>query len=216
MVRTGGITEKNDGSFNTKTQAREFYEKAKQEQKADRFFPERYQSGGYESVEDAIDRYLQMTTTKKDQRGNRCFARWWGDRFTGQRLNVICTASLEQARQDLLAKGCSPQRVNRYMEWIRHFLNIMVRDGELPNNPAAKLTMFKEPSGKMRFLSEQEEARLSEVLGPTYARWVRFAILTGLRRAEQFGLRWSGRRPGARASHLAQHQGRWSAVRALE
>jgi hypothetical protein len=39
MVRTGGITEKNDGSFNTKTQAREFYEKAKQEQKADRFFP---------------------------------------------------------------------------------------------------------------------------------------------------------------------------------
>jgi integrase len=183
--------ERRFGGFTSKTQARDFYEKAKQEQKADRFFPERYQSGGYELVQDAIDRYLQRTTTKKDQRGNRCFARWWGERFTGQRLNAIGTEALEAARQDLLTKGCSPQRVNRYMEWIRHMLNILVRDGKLLSNPAAKLTMFKEPSGTIRFLSENEEAKLTEVLGPIYARWVRFAILTGLRRAEQFALRWS-------------------------
>jgi hypothetical protein len=158
--------ERRFGGFTCKTQARDFYEKAKQEQKADRFFPERYQSGGYELVQDAIDRYLQRTTTKKDQRGNRCFARWWGERFTGQRLNAIGTGALEAARQDLLTKGCSPQRVNRYMEWIRHMLNMLVRDGKLPSNSAAKLTMYKEPSGKMRFLSEQEEAKLTEVLGP--------------------------------------------------
>jgi integrase len=183
--------ERRFGGFVSKTQARDFYEKAKQEQKADRFFPERYQSGGYELVQDAINRYLQRTTTKKDQRGNRGFARWWGERFKGQRLNVIGTGALERAREDLLAKGCSPQRVNRYMEWIRHLLNMLVRDGKLHSNPAAKLTMYKEPSGKIRFLSEQEEAMLTEVLGPIYGRWVRFAILTGLRRAEQFALRWS-------------------------
>ena len=45
-------------AFSTKTAARDFYEKAKQEQKTGRFFPERYQHGGYELIEDTIDRYL--------------------------------------------------------------------------------------------------------------------------------------------------------------
>lgn len=35
------------GSFPNKTKAREFNEKAKLEQKEGRFFPERYQHGGY-------------------------------------------------------------------------------------------------------------------------------------------------------------------------
>ena len=43
------------GAFETKTQARDFYEKAKQEQKAGRFFPERYQHGGAELVQETID-----------------------------------------------------------------------------------------------------------------------------------------------------------------
>jgi hypothetical protein len=57
--------ERRFGSFSTKTAARDFYEKAKQEQKTGRFFPERYQHGGYELVEDMIDRYLLTISTKK-------------------------------------------------------------------------------------------------------------------------------------------------------
>ena len=57
--------ERRFGSFSTKTAARDFYEKAKQEQKAGRFFPERYQHGGYELVEAVINRYLLTITTKK-------------------------------------------------------------------------------------------------------------------------------------------------------
>lgn len=50
--------ERRFGSFPTKTAARDFYEKAKLEQKEGRFFPERYQKGGYELVDTFIDRYL--------------------------------------------------------------------------------------------------------------------------------------------------------------
>ena len=50
--------ERRFGSFTNKTQARDFYEKAKQEQKKGQFFPERYQRGGYELVEDMLSRYL--------------------------------------------------------------------------------------------------------------------------------------------------------------
>ena len=82
-------------------------------------------------------------------------------------------------------------RSGRRPEGIRHLLNITVRDGKLPSNPALKLQMFKEHSGHTRFLSQDEEQTLYQMLGPIYCPWVRFAILTGLRRAEQFGLRWS-------------------------
>lgn len=51
----------------------------------------------------------------------------------------------------------TPQRVNRYMAWLRHVLNGVVREGKLPNNPVLKLKMYKEPKGKTRFLSMEEE-----------------------------------------------------------
>jgi integrase len=133
----------------------------------------------------------------------RYFAKWWKDYFTGKRLNAITAGVLEEARQTLLgtvvveAKGkgkvhklMTPQRVNRYVEWLRHVLNVAVREGKLPSNPVLKLTMYKEPKGKTRFLSMEEEALLLVALGPIHGPWARLAILTGLRQAEQFRLQW--------------------------
>src|SRR6266849_848781 len=61
--------ERRFGSFSTKTAAREFYEKAKQEQKTGRFFPERYQQGGYAKLEEVLDGYLAAFTgcSKRDE-----------------------------------------------------------------------------------------------------------------------------------------------------
>ena len=84
----------------------------------------------------------------------------------------------------------TPQRVNRYMAWLRHVLNVAVREGKLAGNPVLKLTMYKEPKGKTRFLSMEDEKRLLENLGPIYGPWARLAILTGLRQSEQFRLQW--------------------------
>ena len=192
------------GSFPNKTKAREFYEKAKLEQKEGRFFPERYQQGGYDLVEAVIDRYLLTITTKKpkSQVEDRYFGEWWKRYFQGRRLNVVTVHALEDARQTLLktviaegkngapGKLMTPQRVNRYMAWLRHVLNGVVREGKLPNNPVLKLKMYKEPKGKTRFLSMQEETILLAKLGPIFGPWARFAILTGLRQAEQFHLQW--------------------------
>jgi hypothetical protein len=69
------------GSFSNKTTAREFYEKAKLEQKEGRFFPERYRSGGgYELATETIDRYAQTLTGKRPTTiwSERYYARWWG------------------------------------------------------------------------------------------------------------------------------------------
>lgn len=192
------------GSFPSKTKAREFYEKTKLEQQEGRFFPERYQQGGYELVETVIDRYLLTITTRKlkSQVEERYFGAWWKRYFQGRRLNAVTVTTLEQARQSMLrtvvapgkggrpARLMTPQRVNRYMAWLRHVLNGVVREGKLPSNPVLKLKMYKEPKGKTRFLSLEEEPLLMKQLGPIYGPWARLAILTGLRQGEQFRLQW--------------------------
>ncbi len=87
--------ERRFGSFTTKTEARSFYEDAKRKQREQQFFPEQYQRGGYELVQETIDRYLLTIRTKKDQRAERYFAQWWKERFAGQRLNHITPEALE-------------------------------------------------------------------------------------------------------------------------
>lgn len=196
--------ERRFGSFSNKTKAREFYEKAKLEQKEGRFFPERYQHGGYERVEIVIDRYLLTITAKKSktQVDEKHFGKWWKQFFHGLRLNGVTMHALEEARQTLLKtvvaegkgggpnKFMTPQRVNRYMAWLRHVLNSVVREGKLASNPVLKLKMYKEPKGKTRFLSMEEEKVLLDKLGPIYGSWARLAILIGLRQGEQFNMQW--------------------------
>jgi hypothetical protein len=178
------------GSFPTKTKAREFYAKAKVEQKEGRFFPERYQHGGYDTVEEVIDRYLVTAKTKKAYYDEQFFGRWWKAWFKGQRLNAITPQRIEATKEHLTEKGRTPSRINRYQAWLRHVLNVAIRDGKLTVNPTAKVKMLREPKGKTRYLSIEEETKLVEQLGPKYGPYARFAILTGLRKKNNSI--WSG------------------------
>ena len=180
--------ERRFGSFSTKTAARDFYEKAKQEQKTGRFFPERYQQGGYAKLEEVLDGYL-AAFTGRSKRDEERFKKKWVAIFPASRLNVLTPTALESARAQL-AEGRTPQTVNRYMGFLRRVLNKAVRDGKLASNPVSRIKMFRELAGKTRFLSPEEEGMLCEKIGARYAGWVRLAILTGMRQMEQFSLRW--------------------------
>ena len=138
------MKERRFGSFPTKTKAREFYQKAKTEQHEGRFFPERYQHGGYELVQEAIDRYLTSKKGTKSYRDHIYFAKWWGKQFAGKRLNALTVTSLETIRKDLM-EGRSDARVNRYVRWLRACVNVAIRHGKLNNNPVAKLKGLPEP-----------------------------------------------------------------------
>jgi integrase len=182
--------ERRFGSFKNKTDARDFYEKAKQEQKQGRFFPERYQHGGYVLVEEVLTRHAE-TTTVKNQAAEQHYMAWWKERLKGLRLNHVNAAVIEEAQRILLAKNLAPQTALHYCKSLRYVLNKAVRDGQLDRNPFARVQLVKVQNGKTRFLSPDEETRLLEVLGPIYGPWARLAILTGLRLGEQFRLRWA-------------------------
>jgi len=199
--------ERRFGSFNTKTQARDFYEKAKQEQKVGRFFPERYQTGKAEGVTETIDRYLATlpSSDKKPRtiRDEKMYGQWWKARLKDKRLHHITPAVLEDAKhalttheygkkeKDSVPKRYSAQTIVHYMKFLRHVLNVAVRDGKLDRNPFARIKLPRISVGNTRFLSPEEEATLLKKLGSTYGPWARLAILTGLRKTELFSLSWS-------------------------
>ncbi|MDZ4733675.1 MAG: tyrosine-type recombinase/integrase [Nitrospirota bacterium] len=178
------------GAFQNKTEARDFYEKAKQEQQHGRFFPERYQHGGHPFVEALLTRHAE-TTTVKGKATEQFYMRWWMARLKGLRLHHVTPSVIEDAQRDLLAKQYAPQTVVHYLKALRHVLNKAVRDGKLDRNPFARVQLVKVKNGKTRFLTPEEETRLLEKLGPIYGPWARLAVLTGLRLGEQFKLRWA-------------------------
>lgn len=184
--------ERRFGSFPNKTKAREFYEKAKLEQKEGRFFPERFQRGGYEMAETVLDRYLDMIHTKKPttQADYRFLGRWWKERLKGKRVNHITPALFEEIKRELTAKAYTPETVAHYFRLLRQALYAVIGKSKLPENPFEKFKLPKIKPTRTRFLALEEEKTLLEKLGPTYGPWARLAILTGLRKSEQFNAQW--------------------------
>jgi hypothetical protein len=112
------------GSFPTKTAAREFYEKAKREQKEGLFFPERYQRGSHVMIEELLARHAE-TTTVKNKATERYYMGWWVERLKGLRLNHVTPAMIEDAQRDLLANQYAPQTVVHYLKALRHLERAM-------------------------------------------------------------------------------------------
>jgi integrase len=187
--------ERRFGSFSNKSEARDFYEKAKQEQRQGRFFPERYQHGGKETIAAVIASYLatlpasgKKPTTIADE---RYYGHWWTNRLKGKALYAVAPALLEQAMADLAVKHYAPQTIVHYLKFLRHVLRWAIGRGVVDRSPFASVKLPTVRAGKTRFLSIEEEAQLCKAIGRPYDAWIRLAILTGLRKSEQFGLRWA-------------------------
>jgi hypothetical protein len=86
------------GGFTTKTQARQFYEGRKLEQREGRFFPNQYQRRGQVTLEQVISDYM-ATSTKRSQKEDRRYAKLWTSRFTNAKLGAVTSAAIEKIRQ---------------------------------------------------------------------------------------------------------------------
>ncbi len=155
-----------------------------------------------------IDQYLEGCTAKSVSEQKR-YGKWWkkirvNGRPLGQwDLKDIRTSDLQRIQKLLLEKGQeealkekpkkgikSKATINRYFAFLRHILYLAVREGRLERNPVAGVKFFKEPKGRVRFLTEGEEKVLKEKMAIHDWALVSFALNTGLRQSEQFNLRW--------------------------
>jgi integrase len=113
----------------------------------------------------------------------------WSERFRGMTLRSILPLDVQRwaARR---AEEVSPATVNRELSFLRRVFNVALANDLVERNPVKKVRFYRENNARVRFLSDDEEGRLRKAVDPAHWALIAFAVHTGLRQAEQFGLRW--------------------------
>jgi integrase len=142
------------------------------------------------SWNDAVVRWLKenghKATAGEDVGKLRFLDRYLRDKD----LTVINRTTIDHVTQEKLAQGCSNATVNRTLELLRAVLRKCVNEWEWLDR-APYVRMLKEPTRRIRFLTQDEARRLLTELPPHLADMATFSLATGLRAANVTGLEWS-------------------------
>ena len=172
-----------------KSLALKVYQKRKNEIQERRFFPERIRRRDW-LLADVIDDYL-----KRNENRLRWFDHYerygtaWKGAFKGRTLAQILPGDVDRyvAKR---RKHVQPATVNRELAFLRRVFNVAIEDGKADTNPVRSKMFAKENNQRVRFLTEDEEAHLRTAMRDDAWPFVVVALHTGLRRSEQFNLRW--------------------------
>ncbi len=108
--------------------------------------------------------------------------------------SAIVASDVEKFLRGIRADGRSGSTVNRYRSLISSIFAFGVRTGKLDTNPVSKVPRFRENPSRVKTLSDSEEKKLREVIRAECSeREAEFdlALCTGMRRGEQFTLKWA-------------------------
>ena len=156
------------------------------------------------TVAELIDRYLKEIMPLKPKPGKNTIQQlgWWRAELGVYTLADATPQLISEKRNKLSlstsnrGKLFSPSTVGRYMAALSHVLTIAVNEwGWLDDNPMRKVTRPKESRGRVRFLNDDERARLFAACKASKCKHlypaVILAISTGARRMEILGLHWN-------------------------
>ena len=182
-----------------KSQARALYGRLMADKREKIFFPEKFKHSKEVTLRAWIARHLAGCSNRSVVNSKR-YGRFWSLLLGNRTLGSITTEELRRVQAQLKArydakkpgstKPKAPATINRYCGYLKHVFALAIKDGLVDRNPVAGVKFFPE-SKKTRFLSQDELVQLRGLMKPKDWEPVAFAIETGLRRGEQFGLRWS-------------------------
>lgn len=149
------------------------------------------------TLAELIDHYLK---TEQNPTARESVLEWWRDEIGHKKLSQITPALLSEYKTKLLntsgvnrVKKRSASTVNRYMAYLSILYKQAVNEYQWCNeNPLRKVTKLKEPSGRVRFLNNDErKALLTECKkNPMLYELVVMALTTGARAGELLHLEW--------------------------
>ncbi len=183
----------------TKSQAKALYGRLKADIREGTYFPEKFAPRKDITLRAWIKRYLEGTVNR-NKAGEVLYGRRWSLLIGSRLVTQITVDDLRRIQARMRAKmkvnAKELQRVwadatiNRHFAFLRHVLMLAVKDDKLTKNPVSSLKFFPE-ANRTRFLTSEELERLRGVMLPNDWKLVAFAVETGLRRGEQFTLRWN-------------------------
>ena len=108
-----------------------------------------------------MERYKTSEVPKKGDTDNPTRqADFWIHRFGDLRLFQLSPAVVVEVRDEMHLER-SAATVNRYLALLSHACTTAVREWEwMESNPLTRVKRLKEPPGRVRFLDDDERARL--------------------------------------------------------
>lgn len=140
-------------------------------------------------MRDAIKAHLERQEAELRSTSDlKRYARIWTEELGSKPLSAVKPSDIEAylARR---RPQVSQQTLAHEVAFLRRLFSLARRDGLTETNPTQGLAR-PPSSSRLRFLSEEEEKALLEKLSKPSQDMFRFALHTGLRRGEQFALRW--------------------------
>jgi len=140
------------------------------------------------SWQDAAVRWMKEASDKRSI-GKDVEKLRWLDRFLGHLQLSQVTRDVIDAIADRKARLTSRSTANRYLALIRSILR-RARDDWNWLDSIPKVRLFREPKGRVRFLSPEEARRLLNELPVHLRDMAQFALATGLRQRNVSFLQW--------------------------
>ena len=149
------------------------------------------------------EEYLELTRGDKKPKSSlrdECSLKHLSKTFDSKLLSEINPLLIEKYKKTRREEGAEPATINRELGCLRHMFNMAIAWGKAQNYPFGfgknKVKFLKEPKGKDRILSEDEETRLLEAVRLTtksqhFEPIIITALNTGMRKGEILSLKWS-------------------------
>ena len=139
---------------------------------------------------DAVVRWLKENGHKATADEDVSKLRWLDRHLRGKDLAAIDRNVIDLVTKEKLAAGWTNATVNRTLELLRAMLRKCVNEWEWLDR-APYVRMLKEPTRRIRFLTQEEARSLLAELPAHLADMATFSLATGLRAANVTGLEWS-------------------------
>jgi len=113
--------------------------------------------------------------------------------FRERSAEGITPQDIERRLNEIAEEGRKPATTNRYRALLSLVYSLAIRNGKLTVNPVRQVKPRKENNERIRFLDEKEENSLREKileLYPACEAEFDLGLHTGMRRGEQYRLRW--------------------------